>query len=166
MLDLAEGDIGDILDAAQEELPDIEDLTEQVESGLQEGLRLMAININIDYLRDGNPPNVNVLYLEDRSVRGLPMEFVIEALAQGLEKMIPGLNILDKSVEENANGIEYGNLLSQLTSASNVTVSQRQVYFNVPGGMAVITFSADPRDFDSLNPAFQDIVDSFILLDD
>jgi hypothetical protein len=163
IFDLEEGDIEDLLAAAQGELPEIENLENMVGSGLKEGLRIIAINVNLDYFREGNPPNANVLYLEDRSVRGLPMEFVVESLSLGLVDIIPGAIVLEKSVEKSASGIEYGSVIYQISSPENRKVSQ--AYFNVPDGLVVLTFSVDPQDFEALKPIFQQVIDSFQLLD-
>lgn len=130
--------------------------------------RLFILDGNVDHIDGGFVTNINVLWDQQLETSSLNQE-EIKALADELANSLGGSEILATEIHSTKNGIPYGLITTRTTALTqdgvNVTVMQKLIFFDVPVGTLNITFSTTDKWLETLEPSFDSIVESFIILE-
>ncbi|MBL8061572.1 MAG: hypothetical protein JNK32_01015 [Anaerolineales bacterium] len=130
--------------------------------------RLFALDANEDHIDGGFVTNVTVLWDRQLETSALDQE-EIKAIAGRLANSLGDSEVLATEIHATKSGIPYG-LIATRTSAitqdgASITVRQNLIFFDTPVGTLNITLSTTEKWLDTIEPSFDEIIESFGLLE-
>lgn len=130
--------------------------------------RLFALDINEEHLDGGFVTNVNFLWDQAEEL-SLPSDVRLKEIAASLPSAIAGTEVLTTEILTTKSGIEYGVITSRTPATTQdgaaVVLSQKLVFFDLPVGTISITLSTTETWKDTVTPSFDEIIESFVIVE-
>src|SRR3990172_1455662 len=125
--------------------------------------RLFIYDLQDGHMINGVITSVNFLWDPQGSI-SLEGEADIKEAAEALATSIPNLNLDSYSIASTANEIPIGVVLSNIPGktfeGTDVVLSQKQVYLNLPAGMLVVSFTTEQDFKDATLPFFDTMIET------
>lgn len=140
-----------------------EDLAAILEASAEElGIRFIAVDLTHTDFVENDMPNINAVYQEEPGIGWFGLDNIVTMQAELLPSMIPGIVIDSQEVIENPQGVEYGKIEMSYTDKDlGQNVRQMIVIMLFDDGLFGLTLSSNASSFATVEPAFQNILDSF-----
>jgi len=168
VIPLSAEDLAGALQSMSEENPELRDIAEAFSQLDPDVVRVIAINDDLKYSRDGFATNFTVVAVEDTLMSSMPMDFVVGALEESLIQQ-GGTLISEYEVYNNDNGVEVGvfefERLTPTANGNNVTVRIKTVLFQVDDKLVIIQLTVPPGFAVELYPMMDEVADSIQLID-
>jgi hypothetical protein len=169
ILPLSAEDIGDIMDRASTENPDLQKAVEAFKQLNPDVIRVIAINEDSKFIYRDFSTNLSVTALQNELLSQMPVAFVTGVLESQLEKGGATIVPVENLVITNSNGVEIGLLefkqSAPTTSGATITAQSRVLVFQT--GHALINIQlATPEQFTGeLFPVLDEIAASIKVLE-
>lgn len=168
VLDLTDEDISEIVDVTGEAIPEIKELLEELTPTIQQGIRVYIFDTNEEHFQ-GSSPNIGILFDDSQNPNQFSMDQFVELIVEALPELFPSIEILDWGFGFNSNGVEYGEIVSTIPQIEGVTeqaAKQSQVFIKINDGLMIITFSSPENVYSEVEEIFEEMFDSFELIED
>ncbi|HNK62475.1 MAG TPA: hypothetical protein PKL78_06845 [Anaerolineales bacterium] len=130
--------------------------------------RLFALDMNEEHIESGFVTNINVLW-DAQQEMSLADGTQLEKLAATLPDSMNGAKVLVTEIRPTKNNIPYGVIASQTPvvtlDGAQIILYQKQVFFDLPAGTLSITLSTTDKWRETVEPSFDAIVDSLLILE-
>lgn len=129
-------------------------------------LRLAALDYSLQYSGEGAViSNFGVSYRHDDWSATTALNDVLMYQAAVLPTLMPNMIVTDQTIKTNASGIQYARLESKSTNEFGEPVRQVMLMVKHSNGVLVFIGSARENFFSTVEPIFQQIFDSLLLVE-
>lgn len=137
-------DFSQAIDKIAEEKPQLRAAAETLKNMDPEVFRLVALNTNLDFVKNTFASNLNITAYENSVLANMPLEFVTGAVEEQLQKN--GMKVLTEGVNvtENSHGVDIQYIDTQQTALGNKIV-QRIFMFQKNGKLMMIAVTTLPE---------------------
>lgn len=130
--------------------------------------RLFALDINEEHIDGGFVTNVNLVWDQQMEVT-LADDTDLKTIAASLPASLKGAEVTGTELKATKNETPYGIITARTPvvtqDGASVVMLQRLVYFDLPVGTLSITLSTTETWQETVEPSFDAIIESFIVLE-
>lgn len=130
--------------------------------------RLFALDVNEEHVDGGFVTNLNLLWDQAEEL-SLPSDVRLKELAASLPGSIEGAEVLTTEVLSTKNGTSYGVITARTPATTqdgvDVVIFQKLVFFDLPVGTLSISLSTTETWQDTVTPSFDDLINSFAVVE-
>jgi len=127
--------------------------------------RLFALDLNEEHIDGGFVTNINVLWDAQQEL-SLDDKSDLEEIAAALPGTIHGVVV---DVQPTKNNLPYGMIITQTPATTadgvSIVIYQKQVFFDLKIGTLSITLSTTGKWRETVEPSFDAVIDSFVILE-
>lgn len=126
------------------------------------GLRVAAMDYESSFSNvEGVNTNIIMVFKVDAGVAEEEYDAMVDEVVHFLPTQVPNSDVIYQTVENNANGIEYGKVVvSHPAETFGFPMRQVMAFMKIGGGVLTITGTAVEEDYSRLEPSFQRVVNS------
>lgn len=130
--------------------------------------RLFMLDINEEHIDGGFVTNINLVW-DQQMEATFVTDSDIKAIAAVLPNSLKNTEIVSPEVKTTKNEIPYGIITARTPAltqeGANIVIYQKLIYFDLPLGTLNITLSTTEKWRETIEPSFDAIVESFIVLE-
>lgn len=131
-------------------------------------VRLFMLDVTEEHIDGGFVTNINVLWNQQMETSALSQE-EMKAYADELASSLGNAEVLATEIHVTGNEVPYGLILTRSAvttpEGADLFVIQKLIFFDTPVGTLNITLSTTETWRETVEPSFDEIIESFILLE-